>query len=139
MKHLNEKNDEKQLSGKKCGPQLRCDDRSEKCCSNPSAGRFACCPNSWFCDGGVCLRPRPALTEATEEDVHDGGSGHTFYPCPEKFTSCVSPGSLPSGCCPYVNGECCGDGTCCPAGFTCDHFNKICTFVVVKKSMPLTG
>ena len=125
------------------------------CCPKPNAvccnDDKHCCPSGTTCDvsGGTCsngistvpmLKKQPALTRLTS-------LGNVI--CPSKKVSCddnsvccpLSGNKLGYGCCPHVNGNCCGTtlNYCCPQGQQCINRDKGgCKGSVDEDTLPAT-
>lgn len=95
-----------------------------------------CCPEGFKCDAGdgKCYNlSHPLLdltshaTQVTSPPLRNVLCPDKKSECPDSNTCCLKEGAT-YGCCPKVNGVCCGDMIhCCPEGYKCDTADGKCS------------
>lgn len=130
-----------------------CDARAT-CCKERETNSYGCCPyakgvcceNSAFCcpentectkNPGECL-PKKKIIEKTpyinwhsiEEKAKNLDIAKRNVASDSDCQSQCNKTDGTFGCCPYVNGTCCGThGWCCPNGYNCDPKLEVCTLI----------
>uniref|UniRef100_A0A1X7VTI7 Granulins domain-containing protein n=1 Tax=Amphimedon queenslandica TaxID=400682 RepID=A0A1X7VTI7_AMPQE len=108
-----------------------CSGDSLPCCPTSNGvccGDNHCCPSGTTCSPPFCIGKDAELSSFVLPKIHGAEKMKlnsqptlTDIPCeggycPDGDTCCSNE---PKPCCPTSNGVCCGDGTCCPSGYTC--------------------